>query len=91
MIDICVVKTWRAYQIANPDDKLSLLDVRWRIMLLYLYKKTGSTSKRRGAQRNKLMGGRVSTDAWLDAGNHFIMPTKTHKRCAYCKKNDESM
>ncbi|GFU71641.1 transposable element Tcb2 transposase [Trichonephila clavipes] len=31
--------------------------------------------------RYKLMGGRVSTDVRLDPENHFIMPTKTQKRC----------
>ncbi|XP_047106302.1 piggyBac transposable element-derived protein 3-like [Schistocerca piceifrons] len=30
MIDICVVNTWYAYQIANSNEKLSLLDVRQR-------------------------------------------------------------
>ena len=86
MIDVCVVNTWRAHQIANPDEKLSPLDVRRRIVLFYLSKKTGSTQNRRGPQGSRLMGGRVSTDVRLDPGNHFIVPTTTQKRCAYCKK-----
>ncbi|GFY75911.1 hypothetical protein TNIN_471101 [Trichonephila inaurata madagascariensis] len=73
MVYICAVNTWRAYQIANPDEKLSLSDVRRKIFLLYLSKKTGSTSKRRGLQGNKLMGGRVSTDVRLDPSNHFMI------------------
>ncbi|PSN39217.1 hypothetical protein C0J52_24661 [Blattella germanica] len=51
-------------------------------------KKTGSTQKRRGTQGNRLMAGRISTDVRLDPGNHFIVPTTTQKRCAYCKKNN---
>ncbi|XP_049947674.1 piggyBac transposable element-derived protein 3-like [Schistocerca serialis cubense] len=57
MIEICVVNTWRAYQIANSNEKLSLLDVRRRIVTFYLAKKTGSVPKRRGPQGSKLMGG----------------------------------
>ncbi|XP_049816661.1 piggyBac transposable element-derived protein 2-like [Schistocerca nitens] len=86
MIDICVVNTWRAYQIANSNEKLSLLDVRQEIVKFYLSKKTVSEPKRRGPQGSKLMGGRVNTDLRLDPGNHFIVPSKTQKRCAYCKK-----
>ncbi|XP_049946923.1 piggyBac transposable element-derived protein 2-like [Schistocerca serialis cubense] len=86
MIDIGVVNTWRAYQIANSNEKLSLLDVRRRIVMLYLSKKTGSVPKRRGPQGSKLMGGRVSTYVRLDPENQFIVPSKTQKRCSYCKK-----
>ncbi|GFQ90267.1 hypothetical protein TNCT_483881 [Trichonephila clavata] len=86
MIDICVVNKWRAYQVANPDEKLSLSDVRRKIVLLYLSKKSGSTSKRLGPQGNKLMKGAISTDVSLDPGNHSIVPTNTQKRCAYRKK-----
>ncbi|GFR21388.1 hypothetical protein TNCT_226901 [Trichonephila clavata] len=65
MIYICVINTWRAYHIANPNEKLSLSDVRREIVLLYPSKKTGSTSKRRGPQGNKLMGRRVSSGVRL--------------------------
>ncbi|GFW55853.1 hypothetical protein TNCV_122371 [Trichonephila clavipes] len=55
--DIRVVNTWRKYQVANSDEKLSPLDVQRRIVPLNLSKKTES-SKRRGPQGNKLMRGR---------------------------------
>ncbi|GFX22346.1 hypothetical protein TNCV_1815471 [Trichonephila clavipes] len=83
VIDICVVKTWRAFQIANPDKKLSLSDVRRRIVF---YTSQRKQDKRRRPQENKLMRGRVSTDVRLDTGNDFIVPTKTQKKCEYCKK-----
>ncbi|GFR29032.1 hypothetical protein TNCT_277861 [Trichonephila clavata] len=90
MIDNCVVSKWSAYQIANPDEKLSFLDVRRREVLLYLYKKTGSASKRRGPQGNKLM------EDWLAQMRDLIMeiPSScelTQKRCAYCKKKTKKV
>ncbi|XP_049942888.1 piggyBac transposable element-derived protein 2-like [Schistocerca serialis cubense] len=89
MIYICVVNTWRAYQIANSNEKLLLLDVRQRIVMFFLSKKKGSVPKQRGPQGSKLMGGRVSTDVRLDPGNIFFVPSKTQKRCAYCKKKQQ--
>ncbi|XP_047103911.1 piggyBac transposable element-derived protein 3-like [Schistocerca piceifrons] len=91
MIYICVVNTWRAYQIANSNEKLLLLDVRQRIVMFFLSKKKGSVPKQRRPQGttradSKLMGGWVSTDVRLDPGNHFFVPSKTQKRCAYCKE-----
>jgi hypothetical protein len=38
MLDAAVVNTWRAYQTANKEDSVSLLDVRKRIVLAYLNK-----------------------------------------------------
>ncbi|GFU33641.1 hypothetical protein TNCV_1421431 [Trichonephila clavipes] len=84
--DRYVINTLRAYQIANPDEKLSLSDVRRKIVLLYISENTGLTTKRRGPQGSKLMGGRVSTDVPIDPGNRFIVPTKIQKKCAYCNK-----
>ncbi|GFR32420.1 hypothetical protein TNCT_488291 [Trichonephila clavata] len=91
MIDVHVVNTWTAYHLMVcspdlPDGKLSLLDVRRRKVLFYLSKKRGSKLKRRGPQGNILMGGRVRLDVRLDPGSHSIVPTKTQKRCTYCKK-----
>ncbi|GFW14949.1 hypothetical protein TNCV_4659101 [Trichonephila clavipes] len=84
--DRYVINTLRAYQIANPDEKLSLSDVRRKIVLLYISENTGLTTKRRGPQGSKLMGGQVSTHVPIDPGNRFIVPTKIQKKCAYCNK-----
>ncbi|GFY36961.1 hypothetical protein TNIN_145661 [Trichonephila inaurata madagascariensis] len=45
-------------------------------------------NQRRGPQGNKLMEGRVKTYVRIDPGNHFIFPTKTQRKCTYCKKKN---
>ncbi|GFV64783.1 uncharacterized protein TNCV_808801 [Trichonephila clavipes] len=77
MIDICAINTECVYQIANPDDKISLLDIRQKIVL---YTSQGKQNQRRGPQGNLLIGGRVSTDIRLDAGSQLIAYELKHRR-----------
>lgn len=86
LIDICVVNTWRLYQIAYPQQNASLLDVRRKIVLAYLCKTTSSAPKRPGPQNSKLLGGRVSLDVRFDGQGHLVVPIKTQRRCALCGK-----
>lgn len=86
ILDITVVNTWRLHQIASPDEKASLLDIRRKIVMSYLSKTTPSVPKRPGPQKSKLLGGRVSLDVRFDQIGHFVVPINTQRRCALCGK-----
>lgn len=86
LLDICVVNTWRLYQIANPQENISLLDVRRKIVMAYLSKTTLSTPRRSGPQKTVLFGGRVSLDVRFDGNGHLVLPITTQRRCALCGK-----
>lgn len=85
LLDIAVVNTWRIHQHVNPNDKLSLLEARRKIVLAYVSKQSAVPRQRPGPQR-RLLGGRVSEDIRFDHGNHFVTPIPTQRRCAFCGK-----
>lgn len=83
-LDISVVNCWRIYQKIHPNETISLLEARRKIVLSYLSK--SSKRKRPGPQRNSISEGRVSKAIRFDEGNHLIQPIPTQRRCAHCGK-----
>ncbi|GFQ78761.1 hypothetical protein TNCT_595051 [Trichonephila clavata] len=80
MIDICAVNIWRAYQIANPDEKSSLLDVEWRLVILYRSKENRINVEPSRTSRKLTEGKTISTDMQLDPGNHSSSCHLKHNR-----------
>lgn len=84
-LDISVINTWRLYQICHPSEEISLLDVRRKIVVAYLWS-TKASRKRPGPQKAKVVGGRVSSEIRFDKTDHLIKPINTQRRCAACGK-----
>ena len=90
-IDVAVVNTFRLVQLANPREKVSLLDVRRRIVLAWMNKRTTCPPRRPGPNRNHVKKGRVLPDVRFDNVGHTVITNLTQRRCAQCGKKTTRM